>query len=54
MDDPSRLDRLREHLTGREIRLFPVSAVTGDGMGPLLEAMWREVSRHREHAPLET
>ena len=54
MDDRSRLDRLSEHLTERGIPLFPVSAVTGEGMGPLLEAMWREVSRHREAAPLPT
>jgi GTP-binding protein len=52
MDEPSRLERLREHLIGRGIRLFPVSAVTGEGMGPLLEAMWREVSRQAEAAPL--
>src|SRR6187402_85498 len=29
MDDPLRLERLREHLTERGIPLFPVSAVTG-------------------------
>ena len=41
LDDPSRLDRLREHLSARGIPLFPISAVTGEGIGPLLEAMWR-------------
>ena len=50
MDDPSRLERLREHLSERGIALFPVSAVTGEGIGPLLEAMWREISRAAQHA----
>jgi len=49
IDDPSRLKRLREHLSERGIPLFPVSAVTGEGMAPLLEAMWREISRTTEH-----
>ena len=35
MDDPSRLERLREHLSERGIPLFPISAVTGEGMAPL-------------------
>ncbi len=54
MDDPSRLERLREHLTERGIPLFPVSAVTGEGMAPLLEAMWREISRAAHETPLHT
>jgi GTP-binding protein len=52
MDDPSRLERLREHLSERGIPLFPVSAVTGEGMAPLLEAMWREVSRAAQETAL--
>ena len=54
MDDPSRLERLREHLTERGIPLFPVSAVTGEGMAQLLEAMWRETSRAVDETPLHT
>jgi GTP-binding protein len=53
MDDPSRLDRLRKHLTRRGVRLFPVSAVTGEGIGPLLEAMWSSIGRHADTAPAQ-
>jgi GTPase len=48
LDDPDRLVRLREHLEARGIRLFPVSAATGEGIPALMEAMWREVSRSAE------
>ncbi len=54
MDDPSRLERLREHLSERGIPLFPVSAVTGEGMAPLLEAMWRNISQAAHETPLHT
>ena len=43
MDDPDALRQLRERLTGLDIPLYPVSAVTGQGLGPLLEAMWDAV-----------
>jgi GTP-binding protein len=44
LDDRSRLERLRTHLEARRIPLYAVSAVTGEGVPELLEAMWREVS----------
>jgi GTP-binding protein len=41
--DPDALSRLRERLAGLDIPLYPVSAVTGEGLRPLLEAMWNAV-----------
>jgi len=43
MADPEALDRLRKHLKKQGVPLFPVSAATGEGLQPLLEAMWKEV-----------
>jgi GTPase len=54
IDDPSRLDRLRDHLLERGITTFAVSAVTGEGIAPLLEAMWREIRRAAEASALHT
>jgi len=48
LDDPDRLDRLRAHLQRAGIPLYPVSAATGDGLGPLLEAMWQQVASHAQ------
>jgi GTPase len=47
LDDPERLASLQRHLATRNIPLFPVSAATGEGLEPLLEAMWREVAAAR-------
>jgi GTP-binding protein len=41
LDDPSRLARLRAHLQVAGIPLYPVSAVTGEGLPLLLEAIWK-------------
>ena len=41
LDDPSRLERLRERLQNTAIPLYPVSAATGDGLALLLEAVWK-------------
>ena len=46
LDDPSRLDRLRSHLQAAGVRLYPVSAVTGDGLPLLLEAIWKTLAEH--------
>ena len=48
LDDPSRLERLREHLQRKGVPLYPVSAAAGDGLPPLLEAVWREVAAARK------
>jgi GTPase len=51
LDDPERLAQLRSHLEALGVPLYPISCATGEGIGALLEAMWREVSRNRETAP---
>ena len=48
LDDPTRLERLREHLQANGVPLYAVSAAAGDGLAPLLEAVWREVAAARE------
>jgi len=48
LDDPDRLARLEQHLQSAGVPLYPVSAVTGQGLDALLEAVWREVARARE------
>jgi GTPase len=53
LDDPSRLERLGEHLRRAGIPLYPVSAATGEGVPALLEAMWTQVSRHAATRPAE-
>src|SRR5688500_6414613 len=40
LDEPERLERLRAHLQGRGIPLYAVSAAAGEGLAPLLEAVW--------------
>lgn len=48
LDEPERLERLRQHLQDRGIPLYAVSAAAGDGLTPLIEAVWREVAAARE------
>jgi GTP-binding protein len=48
LDEPDRLKRLEKHLKKLRVPLYPISAVTGKGLPELVEAMWREVSRHAE------
>ena len=43
MDDPARLEKLKKHLKKKKIALYPISAVTGEGLPALLEAMWNAV-----------
>ena len=45
LDDPERLAHLRRHLEIRSVPLFAVSAVTGDGLPALLDALWKAVRR---------
>jgi GTP-binding protein len=44
LDDPDRLVRLREHLKSLGVAIHPISAVTGEGVPALLEAMWTVVA----------
>jgi len=45
LDDPDRLRRLREYLDTKGLPVYAISAVTGEGLQELAEAMWREVAR---------
>lgn len=45
LDEPERLKRLTAHLQQTGLPLYPVSAATGEGMTPLLEAIWRALSQ---------
>jgi GTP-binding protein len=45
LDEPERLDRLRAHVADRGLPLFAISAATGEGVPPLLEAVWRAIAR---------
>jgi GTP-binding protein len=51
LDDPARLERLKAHLEAREIPIYAVSAVTGEGIPELLEAIWRELAAHAAAGP---
>ena len=46
LDDPTRLERLRAHLRAAGVPIYPVSAVTGDGLPLLLEAVWKTLAEH--------
>jgi len=48
LDQPERLEQLQAYLRERGIPLYAVSAATGEGLDPLLEAVWREVVAARE------
>jgi GTP-binding protein len=50
LDEPERLARLQAHLTSLGVPLYEVSAVTGQGVDMLLEAVWREVAASRQRA----
>ncbi len=45
LDEPERLERLRAHVDERGVPLFAVSSVTGEGLPPLLEAVWQAIAR---------
>ena len=44
LDEPERLAGLARHLEAVHVPLFPVSAVTGEGLPALVDEMWRQVS----------
>ncbi|HYT75022.1 MAG TPA: GTPase ObgE, partial [Vicinamibacterales bacterium] len=47
LDDPARLERLHAHLQRAGIPLYAVSAVTGEGLPLLLEAVWKRIAEDR-------
>ncbi len=44
LDEPARLERLRQHVAQQGLGVYPVSAVTGLGINVLLEAIWAAFS----------
>ena len=47
LDDPERLARLKAHVERGGVPFYAVSAATGQGLEPLLEAIWRQVETSR-------
>ena len=50
LDEPARLERLRGWLNARDIKLYPISAVTGEGLDRLREAMWLTLAKSAENS----
>lgn len=48
LDDPSRLARLESHVGALGLPLHRVSGVTGEGVGSLLEAAWKQIVAARD------
>jgi GTP-binding protein len=44
LDDPERLRKLARHMKRHRVPLYPISAVTGEGVPQLLEAIWEQVA----------
>jgi GTP-binding protein len=44
LDEPDRLERLARRLSALDVPLYPISAVTGEGLPALVEAMWQKVA----------
>jgi GTP-binding protein len=53
LDDASQLDRLRRHVRRKKLTFVKISAVRGDGLDELLEAMWRGIAAVRAAAVVE-
>jgi GTP-binding protein len=50
LDDPSRLERLQRHVRKKKLPFMRISAVTGEGLPELLEALWRTIVAERASA----
>jgi nicotinic acid mononucleotide adenylyltransferase len=50
LDEPERLERLEAHVRALDLPFYRVSAVTGDGLPILLEAMWQAIEAGRPPA----
>lgn len=48
LGDRARLQRLKAHVARLRLPLHPISAVTGDGVGAVLEAMWHGLADARD------
>jgi GTPase len=51
LDEPERLERLETHVRALGLPFYCVSAVTGDGLPALLEAMWQAIEAGRPSTP---
>jgi GTP-binding protein len=47
LDEPERLARLEAHAQELGLPFYTISAVTGEGLPPLLEAMWTAIATER-------
>ena len=50
LDEPERLEKLVRHVEGLGMPCFPISAVTREGVGALLEAVWPHVAASKAAA----
>src|SRR6187399_1669026 len=50
LDEPERLDALRRHVKKKRLPFVKISAVSGEGLDELLEAVWRGIVAAREAA----
>ena len=50
LDEPARLERLSQHASEMGLGVYPVSAVTGQGVNALLEAIWIAFRAHEAPA----
>ena len=50
LDEPERLERLEAHVAALELPFYRISAVTGDGLRPLLEALWQAIVAERQES----
>jgi len=48
LDQPERLEHLRARVAEQGLPLFAISAATGEGVPPLLEAVWQAIAQHGE------
>ena len=50
LDEPERLKKLTKHLKKLKVPLYPISAVTGQGLPELMEVLWKYVIAERQAA----
>ena len=48
LDEPERLKKLTKHLKKLKVPLYPISAVTGEGLPGLMEVLWKYVAAERQ------
>jgi len=53
LDDPERAAAIERHAQATGLEVHRISAVTGEGVGPLLEAAWREIATAPPPTPAE-